>query len=62
MPKSRISHILKGERSITPNTAVRLSKYFGTTAQYWMNLQTSYDLTIAKRELKTNIPQYSEVA
>lgn len=55
MPKSRISHILKGERSITPDTAVRLSKYLGMSAQYWMNLQTSYDLTIAENSLDIDI-------
>jgi len=43
--QTRISEILKGKRSITSDTAKRLSKYFGNTPQYWMNLQTSYDLS-----------------
>jgi addiction module HigA family antidote len=45
IPQSRISAILKGDRSITPDTAVRLGRYFGTSAQYWLNLQSSYDLS-----------------
>jgi addiction module HigA family antidote len=45
IPQSRISAILKGNRGITPDTAVRLGRYFGTTAQYWLNLQSSYDLS-----------------
>jgi addiction module HigA family antidote len=45
IPQSRISAILKGDRGITPDTALRLSRYFGTTAQYWLNLQNSYDLS-----------------
>lgn len=44
IPQSRIGEILKGKRGITPDTALRLARYFGTTPQYWLNLQTSYDL------------------
>lgn len=44
IPQSRIGEILKGNRGITPDTALRLSRYFGTSPQYWLNLQTSYDL------------------
>jgi addiction module HigA family antidote len=43
MAAIRVSEILKGRRSITPNTALRLAKFFGTTYQYWMNLQNEYD-------------------
>lgn len=50
IPQSRISEILKSNRSITPDTAMRLSRYFGTTAQYWLNLQSSYDLSHCKVE------------
>jgi addiction module HigA family antidote len=45
MPATRVSEILKGRRSVTPDTALRLSKYFGTTPNYWLNLQSSYDLS-----------------
>ena len=42
--QTRISLILKEERGITADTAIRFSKYFGTTAEFWMNLQREYDL------------------
>jgi len=45
MPATRVSEILKQRRSITPDTALRLGRYFGTTPNYWVNLQSSYDLT-----------------
>ena len=44
IPSSRITEIVKGRRSITVNTALRLGKAFGTTPDYWLNLQQSYDL------------------
>lgn len=43
--QTRISGILKGKRSISSDTAMRLGKYFGNAPQYWLNLQDSYDLT-----------------
>jgi len=51
VPLSRISLIVNGKRALTPDTALRLEQYFGAEAQFWMNLQTMYDLEIAKREL-----------
>jgi addiction module HigA family antidote len=44
MPQTRVSQILKGKRSITLDTALRLSKYFGNSIEQWLNLQRSYDL------------------
>lgn len=44
VPHNRISAILRGERAITADTALRLATYFGTSAEVWMNLQQSYDL------------------
>ena len=44
IPQTRISQILKGKRKITADTALRLSKYFGTTAKFWLALQDDYDL------------------
>jgi antitoxin HigA-1 len=49
VPAPRINDIVRERRAITPDTALRLERYFGTTAQFWMNLQTSYDLKIAER-------------
>jgi antitoxin HigA-1 len=42
--QSRVSQILRGERAITLDTAIRLSRYFGTTPRVWLNLQIAYDL------------------
>lgn len=42
----RINEIIKGKRSITADTALRLAKFFGNTAQFWLNLQTNYDLEV----------------
>ena len=51
VPSGRITSILNGKRAITPETALRLGRYFGNSAQFWMNLQTRYDLSKAEREL-----------
>lgn len=44
IPQTRISEILKGRRRITADTALRLSRYFGTTSKFWLGLQDDYDL------------------
>lgn len=44
MPQTRISEIIKGNRRITADTALRLSKYLGTSAKFWLGLQDDYDL------------------
>jgi len=44
VPANRIGSIIKGQRGITADTALRLARYFGTSAQMWMNLQAKYDL------------------
>ena len=48
VPVSRIAEIVRGNRAITADTALRLAAYFGTTAQMWLNLQASFDLRIAE--------------
>ena len=53
IPANRIGAILKGERGITADTALRLARYFGTSAQMWMNLQAQYDLEVAE-DLRRN--------
>jgi len=50
MPQTRIGDIINKGRAITADTAMRLGCFFGTTAQYWMNLQTAYDLKVAAME------------
>jgi addiction module HigA family antidote len=44
IPQTTVAAIIKGQRSITPNTALRLSKYFGNSAKFWLGLQADYDL------------------
>ena len=48
VPANRIGGIVKGQRAITGETSLRLARYFGTSAQMWMNLQAKYDLAIAE--------------
>ena len=48
VPANRIGGIVKGQRGITGDTSLRLARYFGTSAQMWMNLQANYDLAIAE--------------
>jgi len=49
VPHNRIAAILRGERAITADTALRLAAYFGTSAEVWMNLQQAYDLKKTER-------------
>ncbi len=56
--QTRISEILSGKRSITADTALRLSRYFGNSAQFWLNLQAQYDLRQAQSE---NAEIYSHI-
>ncbi len=51
IPLSRVSLIANGKRAVTADTALRLARYFGTSAQLWMNLQIAYDLEIAERKI-----------
>ncbi|MGQ0674456.1 MAG: HigA family addiction module antitoxin [Hyphomicrobium sp.] len=51
VPANRITEIINGERSLTADTALRLGHWFGTSADFWLNLQTIYDLRIAERNL-----------
>lgn len=50
VPAPRINDIVRERRAVTPDTALRLARYFGNTPQFWLNLQTSYDLKIAERK------------
>ena len=52
IPQTRISEIIKGNRRITADTALRFSKYFGTSAKFWLGLQDDYDLEESKRNNK----------
>ena len=50
VPARRINEIVHGQRAVTPDTALRLSQYFGTTPQFWLNLQMDYELRRIVRE------------
>ena len=55
VPPNRISEIVNGKRAITADTALRLQRYFGVEAQFWLNLQNEYDLRIMKRKIWSDI-------
>ncbi len=55
VPVTRIAEIVHERRGITPDTALRLARYFQTSARFWLNLQSAYDLEVAEDELSRNI-------
>ena len=55
VPTNRITQILNGTRSITGDTALRLAHFFGTSAQFWMNLQSLYDIRLAQEKVGRTI-------
>lgn len=58
IPQTRISEILKGRRRITADTALRLSKYFGNSAKFWLGLQDDFDL---EEELTARKPEFQKI-
>ena len=57
VPPRRINEIVRGTRSITADTALRLARFFGTSERFWLNLQTRYDLEKVKDHLGTALDQ-----
>ena len=55
VPRTRIERVVKEETPITTDTALRLAKVFGTTPQFWTNLQSLYDLKIAEKEMAADL-------
>jgi addiction module HigA family antidote len=55
VPVTRIAEIVHGRRGVSSDTALRLARYFGTTPEFWMNLQSAYDLEVAQREAADEI-------
>jgi addiction module HigA family antidote len=55
VPTNRVTQILHGTRSVTGDTALRLAHFFGTSAQFWLNLQTLYDLRLAQQKAGRSI-------
>jgi len=57
VPRSRANDIVLGRRAITTDTAIRLARYFGTSAEFWINLQARHDLDVADRTTRRKIEQ-----
>jgi len=55
VPANRITRILEGHRSITGETALRLARYFGTSAEFWLGMQKDYDLQVARDEFEAEV-------
>nr|WP_120491957.1 HigA family addiction module antitoxin [Corynebacterium lactis] len=55
VPPRRINEIVHGKRGITADTAIRLARYFGTSEEFWMNLQSNYELRLERRALRDQI-------
>lgn len=61
VPATRIGEIIHGKRSITPDTALRLARFFGNSPEFWLNLQQMHDLSKARLEMKKRIEREVEV-
>ena len=62
IPPRRLTEIVRGGRSITADTALRLARYFGTSERFWFNLQAHYDLNVACERLSAHLPSRSSAA
>ena len=62
MPATRVSQILKGKRKITADTALRLSKYFGNSADFWMGIQDEFDLREEVQKIRLELNKITKVA
>jgi addiction module HigA family antidote len=61
VPQTRTSQILKGRRRITADTALRLSKYFGTSSRFWLGLQNDFDIEEEMQTIKKELEQIETV-
>jgi antitoxin HigA-1 len=55
VPTNRVTEIMNGRRAITGDTALRLAHFFGTTAEFWLNLQSLFDLRVAQKEIGKSV-------
>jgi addiction module HigA family antidote len=55
VPRTRIERLVREETPVTPDTALRLARYFGTTAKFWLGIQAQYDLDVAQRAISKDI-------
>lgn len=61
LDQTRISEIIRGKRSITIDTALRFSKFFGNSPEFWINIQTQYDMEIKQRELEDELQKINTI-
>ena len=61
MPPRRINEIVLGKRSVTADTALRLARFFGTSARFWLNLQAAYDLDVERDRLAGRLKKEVQV-
>src|ERR1700746_4021423 len=65
VPPNRLYQVLAGKRNVTADTALRIAQYFGTSADFWMNLQSAYELDLARQQIGKaieRIPRHSEAS
>ena len=55
VPRPRLNEVVRGRRAVSTDTALRLARYFGTSPQFWINLQARYELDVAERTLRRTI-------
>lgn len=55
VPRSRVNDIVRARRAVTADTAIRIARYFGTSPEFWLNLQAQYDLDVANRTIRHRI-------
>jgi addiction module HigA family antidote len=62
VPVNRVTGIINGQRSVTANTALRLGHWFGTSPEFWLNLQTLYELRLARKEIGERVKKLPRLA
>ncbi len=62
IPQTRLSEIIKGKRKVSADTALRLSKYFGNSAQFWLGLQSDYDLEQERQTIERDLNRIQQYA
>ena len=61
VPATRLSQIIKGNRKITADTALRFSKYFGNSAEFWLGIQDEYDLRVERRKIAAELAEIHQI-
>lgn len=61
VPRTRIERLVSEQTPVTADTALRLAKFFGSTPQFWLNMQASYDLAVLKKEIATLLDEIEEL-